>query len=174
MCVCFKTRRQPAICLAGLSGLVIIFGIVISALAIKFAIGDSFFNVKSIGDLDPNDIDVTRFKRASFGLLLSSGLVALLTGILGCLFTCCKQRWTAVIYGIFLSFAWIFIFLLGCIVTGASVTSESTLQAFCDGTIENNKVTSAISQAIEKVEYNVNEYINTNMCSQACPCNAKY
>ena len=173
MCVCFKTRRQPALALTMLSALVIIFGIIISVLAIKFAIGDSFFNVSSIGDLDPNDIDVSRFKRASFGLLLSMGLIALVTGGFGCLFTCCKQRWYAILYGIFLSFTWIFIFLLGCIITGASVTSESTLQAFCDGT-SNNKVASAISDAIDKMEYEVNEYINTNMCSKACPCNALY
>lgn len=145
----------------------------ISALAIKFALGDSFFNVKTLS-ADPSDINLAKFKNASFGLLLSSGLVAVATGGFGCLFTCCKQRWFAVFYGIFLSFTWIFIFILGCVVTGASVSSQGTLQAFCDGTLSNSATANAVSATVDKMEYAINMYINANMCSQACPCNANY
>lgn len=137
MCVCFKTRRQPAIALTVLNSLIIVFGLIISILAIKFAIGDTFFNVKSLKDLDPDDIDTAGFKRSSFGLLLAAGLIAVATGGFGCLFTCFKQRWYAVIYGIVLSFTWIFIFIIGCVVTGVSLTSESSLVAFCDQTTNN-------------------------------------
>jgi hypothetical protein len=146
---------------------------VISALAIKFALGDSFFNVKTLS-ADPSDINLAKFKNASFGLLLSSGLVAVATGGFGCLFTCCKQRWFAVLYGIFLSFTWIFIFILGCVVTGASVSSQGTLQAFCDGTLSNSATANAVSATVDKMEYAINSYINANMCSQACPCNAQF
>jgi len=68
-------------------------------------------------------------------------------------------------YGIFLSFTWIFIFILGCVVTGASVSSQGTLQAFCDGTLSNSEAANSVSAAVDKIEFDINSYINANMCS---------
>ena len=48
MCCCFKTRKQPAVALTILSSLVFLCGIAIAALAIRFAVGDSFFTVKTL------------------------------------------------------------------------------------------------------------------------------
>lgn len=46
--MCFKTRKQPAIVLSVLSALVLIAGAAIAALAIRFGVGDSFFNIKTL------------------------------------------------------------------------------------------------------------------------------
>ena len=73
------------------------------------------------------------------------------------------------IYGVFLSFTWFIIFIAGCVITGASVTSESTLEQLCDGKTSSatfNKMSTWISE----VEGKMNSYINSNMCSLACPC----
>jgi|688.fasta_scaffold857041_1 hypothetical protein len=56
MCVCFKERRQPALGITILSSLVLFLGLLITALAIKSAVGDTFFNIKNLGDLK-NNID---------------------------------------------------------------------------------------------------------------------
>jgi cation transporter-like permease len=99
-----------------------LIGIVISALAIRFAVGDSFFTVKTLqGDI--SDVNVDRFKNISFGILLGAGIIAFSTGFFGFFFTCCKTKCFAVIYGVFLSFTWIIILVLGCIVTAVSVGS---------------------------------------------------
>jgi hypothetical protein len=58
MCCCFKTRRTPSIWLSVLSALVFIAGVVIAALAIQFAVGDSFFTVKTLqGDVSDVNVD---------------------------------------------------------------------------------------------------------------------
>lgn len=126
MCCCFKTRKTPAIALSVLSALVFICGVVIAALAIRFAVGDSFFTVKTLqGDI--SDINVDRFKNISFGILLGAGCIAFATGFFGFFLTLCNRRCYAVIYGIFLSFTWVIILVLGCIVTAVSYGSQSAI-----------------------------------------------
>lgn len=48
MCCCFKSRRPPSVWISIMSALVLVSGAVIAAFAIKFAIGDSAFNVKTL------------------------------------------------------------------------------------------------------------------------------
>jgi cation transporter-like permease len=99
---------------------------VIAALAIRFAVGDSFFTVKTLqGDI--TDINVDKFKNISFGILLGAGCIAFATGFFGFFLTCCKKKCYAVIYGIFLSFTWVIILILGCIVTAVSYGSQSAI-----------------------------------------------
>jgi len=127
MCCCFKTRRTPAIWLSVLSALVLLAGIAIAALAIRFGVGDSFFNVKTLkGEVSNEDID--KFKNIGFGILLGAGCVAFLTGFFGFFFTCCKKKCYAVIFGIFLSFTWVIIIVLGAIITAVSYGSQSTMK----------------------------------------------
>jgi hypothetical protein len=124
--------------------LIFCIGIVISALAIRFAVGDSFFTVKTLqGDI--SDVEVDKFKNISFGILLGAGIIAFSTGFFGFFFTCCKSKSFAVIYGIFLSFTWIIILVLGCIVTAVSVGSQSTLESFCEGTVSTSSLANQIS-----------------------------
>jgi len=126
MCCCFKTRKTPAIILSILSALVLIAGCVIAAFAIHFAVGDSFFNIKTLKG-DVSDVQIDNFKNVSFGILLGAGIVAFATGFFGFFFTCCKKRCYAVIYGIFLSFTWIIILVLGCIVTAVTYSSAESI-----------------------------------------------
>ena len=171
--MCFKSRKQPALALTILSVLIFCIGIAISALAIRFAVGDSFFTIKTLkGDIA--EVDVDKFKNVSFGILLGAGIVAFATGFFGFFFTCCKSKSFAVIYGIFLSFTWIIILVLGCIVTAVSVGAPSELQAFCDGTLTTNEIAKQISQQLILIDKQMNSYIDTNMCSAICPCNVAY
>lgn len=126
MCCCFKSRKQPALAITILSSLVLIAGIVISALAIRFAVGSSFFTIATLTGT-PADINVNNFKNVSFGILLGAGLTALATGVFGFFFTCCKKPCYAIIYGVFLSVTWVIIIILGAIVTGVSYGSTGQL-----------------------------------------------
>ena len=153
--------------------MVFICGIVIAALAIRFAVGDSFFTVKTLqGDI--SDVDIDRFKNISFGILLGAGCIAFLTGFFGFFFTCCKKKCYAVIFGIFLSFTWIIIIVLGCIVTAVSYGSQSAIQSFCDGTMGTSQLATQIAGQLENMDNGINSYINNNMCTQACPCDQTY
>ena len=132
MCGCFKTRRQPAIILTVLSSLVLLCGVVIVALAARFAVGESFFTAKTLnGDITHKDLD--QFKNISYGILLGAGCVAFLTGFFGFFFTCCKKKCYAVIFGIFLSSTWIVIIFIGTVLTGISYGSQNAIEAFCNG-----------------------------------------
>jgi len=131
MC-CFKTRSQPARVLTVLSSLVALSGIAILALAVRFAVAESFFTVKtSKGDIVNEDIDY--FKNISYGTLLGAGCAAFFTGFLGFFFTCCKKKYYAVFFGLLLSFSWVFIIILGAILTGVSYGSQNIIDAVCDG-----------------------------------------
>lgn len=130
-----------------LSVFVFISGAVVAALAIRFALGGSFFNLLN-ADGTPADVNVARFKNISFGILLGAGIIALLTGFYGFFFMRCKDRCFAVWYGIFLSFTWIIILILGCVVTAVSYGSQSTLTSFCAGTLNSNNIANMISSQI--------------------------
>ena len=145
----------------------------IAALAIRFAVGDSFFTIKTLQG-EVSDVDIDRFKNISFGILLGSGIIAFLTGFFGFFFTCCKKKCYAIIFGIFLSFTWLVIIVLGCIVTTVSYGSQSAIQAFCDGTMGNSQLATQIAGQLENMDNGINSYINDNMCSQVCPCNEDF
>ena len=121
MCLSIKESR---IAMAVLSAIIVCIGIAISALAIHFALGDSFFTIKTLNG-DIADFDVEKFKNVSFGVLLGAGIVAFATGFFGFFFTCAKSKAYTIIYGTFLTFTWMIILVLGCIVTAVSVGAPS-------------------------------------------------
>jgi hypothetical protein len=104
---------------------VFIAGAVVVGLAVRFQVGDSMFNIKTLSDAIkgeglPADLTLDRFKNISFGILVGAGGVGVLTGIFGFFFTCCKSKCYAVMYGIFLSVTWVVIIILGAILTAVS------------------------------------------------------
>jgi hypothetical protein len=46
--MCFKIRKRPAIVVSILSGIVLIFGVVIAALAVNFALAESVFTIQAL------------------------------------------------------------------------------------------------------------------------------
>ena len=171
--MCFKTRRPPAITVSVFSGIVFILGIVIMALAIQFTIGATWWNTTG-SDGNAADVNVEKFKNTSFGILVSAGIIAFITGIYGMFFTCCVNKCYAILFGTFLGFTWIAMLVMGSIVTAVSNASQSNIQAFCDGTLTgtNGKFAAQISDAIAQMDSSVNGYLNTYMCSTNCPCDS--
>ena len=122
---------------------------------------------------------MNNFKNVSFGILVGAGGVAFLTGFFGFFLAskCCagsKGRSFAVVYGIFLSFTWIIIIVLGAIVTAVSYGSAAQISGFCTGQLSTNQLFQAISNGFQTMDSGINSYINANMCSQACPCPSLY
>ena len=169
--MCFTTRKTPAITVSVFSGIVFILGIVIMALAIQFTVGATWWNTTDPAG-NPTDPNVEKFKNVSFGILVSAGIIAFSTGIYGMFFTCCVNKCYAILFGTFLGFTWIAMLVMGAIVTAVSYSSQSNIQAFCDGTLTgtNGKFAAQISDAITNLDTSVNGYLNTYMCSTNCPC----
>jgi hypothetical protein len=139
MC-CYKSRKQPSIVIATLSALVLLVGVTTMAFAVKLSVYDNFFLtvIKLLENTanffintvtGPLNLDFEKYWNILFGVLLGSGIITFLTGLLGLFFTCCKKstKCYAVIYGIFLTLTWIFILFLGCIVTAFLYSSQSII-----------------------------------------------
>ena len=131
------------------SGIVFVLGIVIMALSIKFTVGAIWWNTTG-PDGYHAALNVNKFKNVSFGILMTAGIIALITGIYGMFLACCVKKCCAILFGTFLGFTWIAILVMGAIVTSVSFASQSNIQAFCDGTLTgtNAKFAALISDAI--------------------------
>ena len=131
------------------SGIIFVLGIVIMALAIKFTIATIWWNTTG-PDGYHAAVNVDKFKNFSFGILMTAGIIALITGIYGMFLACCVNKCCAILFGTFLGSTWIAILVMGAIVTSVSFASQSNIQAFCDGTLTgtNAKFAALISDAI--------------------------
>lgn len=111
------------------STFLIILSFVISILAVRFKLGaDTFMEIdvtEKKGGLKNSEIRM--LQTSSFFILLSIGVISLVTGIGGFLFKCCKLRCYAVIYGFILGFFWFFIFVFGLVMFTLSSAAPDTI-----------------------------------------------
>jgi hypothetical protein len=85
-------------------------------------------------------VNLEKFKNISYGILLGAGTVAFATGFFGFFFTCCKTKCYVITYGVFLSFTWLSILVLGAFVTSVAFGTNSGIQMFCDGTLGKSNI----------------------------------
>lgn len=92
----------------------------------------------------------------------------------GCLCKPCKKTLALpIIYGIILFFVWVIILVIGIVVTAISYSSPEAIQSFCTGNTTNSRV-AFISDQIESIDVSINNYHDTFMCSQVCPCSSTF
>jgi hypothetical protein len=170
--MCFKERKKPAVIVTVLSVIVIILGII---MIIESAI---YYTAGSILTTDLGSItaQVKTFHTSTFAILMAFSCSALIAGILGsgCLCKPCVNNLALpIVYGITLFLVWIVILIVGIIITAVSFTSPTELQNFCSGNTTNSRIAWASDQ-IDVIDVSINNYADTYMCSQICPCATTY
>lgn len=111
------SRKIPACIVAVLSGVVVLLGLIMVALSIRFANSEFLNDPGEIGD----------YKNRAFGILLGASIVAVATGCLGFCLICLRSKVFAFIYGSLLLVAWVGLLVMGIVIAGVSHTSPDNL-----------------------------------------------
>ena len=119
--MCTTNRKTPVLVLTILSAIVIVLGLTITGLAVRFVTISSILDAETDGRQTNREFEQVK-ARSIAGLFLSGGLT-LIAGIMGLLFNCCKNRFYAMFYGSLIGLIWITVFILGCIIGSVSNAS---------------------------------------------------
>ena len=143
--MCFNERRNPALIVTVLSGVVITLGVLMVIESAIFFTRDSILTA-SIGSLTEY---FHIFRISFFGGLMAFSCLAVLIGACGvsCFCKPCVQsRVYSICYGILLFFIWLIILVIGIIITLISFAPARTVQTFCYGNTTNSRLTWASDQ----------------------------
>ena len=114
--MCFNERRNPALIVTVLSGIVITLGVLMVVESAIFYTRDSILTA-SLGSLTDY---LKTFRISFFSVLMSFSCLAVVAGACGicCLCKpCVKNRALPIIYGIWLLFFWLLILVIGILIT---------------------------------------------------------
>ena len=142
--MCWNKRKPYAISVSVFSGIILCLGIVVFALAIQLQVAKSYFTIQNI-DGNAADINVEYLRNWGFGILVSFGFIAFVTGIYGLFFVCCSNRCYAIIFGTFLGVSWVVVLVVGALLTAVSQQSQASIQEFCEGSGAYTKYTAQIT-----------------------------
>jgi hypothetical protein len=124
--MCFNERKNPALIVTILSGIVLTLGVLMIVESAIFFSRDSILTA-SIGSLTEY---FHTFRISFFGVLMSFSCLAVLIGACGiCCFCkpCSESRLYSICYGILLFFIWIIILVIGILITLVSFAPVSTV-----------------------------------------------
>ena len=131
-----EERKNPALLVTVLSGIVVICGFVMLGVSVSFKNNkDDIFNA----DFGDKERALNQVKSLTFGGLLIFSLIAVFIGAAG--LTCgmkpcaeggCK-RIGPILFGLSLMFVWLVYLIVGVVIGGASVTAQGQIDNFCNG-----------------------------------------
>ena len=148
--MCFNERRNPAIIVTVLSGIVLTLGVLMVVESAIFYTRDSILTA-TIGSLTDK---LHIFRISFFGVLMAFSCSAVLIGACGiCCFCkpCARSKALPIFYGIFLLFVWIVILVIGILISIVSFAPTQTVQSFCAGNTTNSRLT-WVSDQIETID----------------------
>jgi hypothetical protein len=120
--------------------------------------------------LEKENSDVGDVRKYIFAALLVFSLVTILIAALGLMFTCCKNRCFAVMYGILLFPSWIIILVIGIISVGASVAASDEIEKECLKISAETSRTYGSSDITIALDIYDSILIEDYMCTSDCPC----
>ena len=163
--MCVANRKVPAAIVTIFSSIIVLLSLVMAILAIRF---NTQGITSSLGEFDD-------YTNSAFLILLTSAIVALLSGIFGLFLYCCKNRFCAVMFGCLLLPSATAVFCFGLSIGAISNTSEETLHQFCkdDPNYQAENDSKYIQRArlnVAQVDKTMGDFVNLQMCSPNCPC----
>ena len=165
--MCFEKRKTPVRCLCVLSGIAVIFGILIAVFAFLFT-GSAVLQ-----NMEKENSSLETARKSVFLVLLIFALVTIIVAALGFFFKCCKNKCFYCLYGILLLPTCLIIIAFGAVATIVSTASGEHVKTFCDE-LNAKTTTSTTLNGDTEVNISLDIYeileIDDYMCSISCPC----
>lgn len=168
--MCFQTRKTPAIIVGIMSGLVVILGLVMVFLSIRFSKAEVFDYEKGIVTDSKASNEISDFKTQVVIILLVTSFFAVLVGFCGLSLMCIRHRGCAVLFGCSLMPTWVAIFVLGTSLALFSNSSKSTIENFCVNADMRSQYISNSRSFVSNVDDLIGNIVTEKMCSSICPC----
>ena len=156
-----KTRKTPALCLALLSFLVFVCGVIM----IVMIVGMSTYDQAASSSIETPEIKMT--SDVGSGLLWVCSIMSMIVAIAGCIAVKIKHRCYIICYGFCLGGIWLGIFIIGCIFAFAATSVPVIGEALCspmNATAPNNSYNQG------GLDRDLMQVINGQMCTPVCPC----
>lgn len=156
-----KTRKTPAFCLACLSTLVFICGVLIIVMTVGMNTMDSA--------LATSVLEAPQFQMASDGgsaVLMICAIISLIVACAGCAAVKIKNRCYIMLYGFCLGGVWLAVFIVGCVFAGTAQAAPVIIQQLCVPKVAdptNSFDNGGLGREMMQV-------LNSNMCTETCPC----
>merc|ERR1712048_641480 len=165
--MCFKKRKTPARCIAVLSGLAAIMGILMIVFSFMLTSSDL------LDQMGKEDQDIKDGVDSTFTMLLIFSLATIAIAVIGFLL-CCKNRCITCTYGILLLPTWIILIVVGFLATIIAVAAEDAIIEECDKFTQYDTDTTYNGETITiSLDIYDSIRINNYMCKpDFCPCAA--
>ena len=166
--MCFEKRKTPARCIAVLSGLAAIMGILMIVFSFMLT------NSDLLDQMGKEDADIKSGVDSTFTMLLIFSLATIAIAVIGFFLLCCKNRCITCTYGIILLPTWIILIVVGFLATAIATAADdaitkecNTLTTYSTGTTYNNQDITISLDIYDSIR------INDYMCKpEYCACEA--
>lgn len=156
-----KSRKTPALCLAILSTIVFILGIVIIVMTVGMDAYDSVLSGDSAGVGDLKAV-----QNVGSAVLWICAILSLLVACAGCAAVKITHRCYIIVYGCCLGSIWLAVLIVGCVFAGTATAAPALMEAACSQGVDtptNAYQGDAVDQALQIA-------LNGQMCTAVCPC----
>ena len=156
-----KSRKTPALCLAILSTIVFVLGILIIIMTVGLDAVDSALSTGTAAMPEMKAATTT----GALILYLCAAL-SLIVACAGCAAVKIKHRAYIMLYGCCLGSIWLAVFIVGCILAGTAAATPAMMNAVCDQGVPNPS-NAYQGNAFDK---SIQLMLNGRMCTPTCPC----
>ena len=156
-----KTRKTPAFCLAVLSTLVFVCGILIIVMTVGM---NSVDNALATSVIQAPEFQMAQ--DAGSVILWICALLSIIVACAGCAAVKIKHRCYIILYGCCLGSIWIGVLIVGCVFAGTASAAPMITQQLCTPAVDkpqNSYQNGGFGREL-------NQILNSNMCTAQCPC----
>ena len=124
--MCFEKRKTPARCIAVLSALAAIMGILMIVFSFMLT------NSDLLDQMGKEDADIKSGVDSTFTMLLIFSLATIAIAVIGFFLLCCKNRCITCTYGIILLPTWIILIVVGFLATAIATAADDAITTECN------------------------------------------